>query len=97
MSGDAANGDRIASVLARQRTACREAIRSSPDFTFTEAWLTAMVRAVRYREPTGADAEGFVTVGEIENRGWCKRGYVLLHPGTGEERVVWVFCHRWDP
>ncbi len=80
----------VARAVAGEVEACRAAFRATPGFSFPDAWLDRQVKAIAYAAPTGADGEGYATVGEVRNRAWGKRGFVLLRGETGEVRTIWV-------
>jgi len=79
-----------AAAVAGALAACRAALRGSPGFSYPDSWLTWQVQGQVYAEPTGTDADGFVTVGHVWNRPWGRTGFVLLHPESGDVRTVWV-------
>jgi hypothetical protein len=59
------------------------------DRPVTAAWLLEGLDAVPYDQPSGADAEGFVTVGELRDRRAEQTGFVLVHPDTKVVRIAW--------
>lgn len=63
--------------------------RASPDCSLTDTWLRAAIEAKPYDHPSGADHEGFGTVGELHNRPWMRTGFVLLNPDTNAVKIAW--------
>jgi hypothetical protein len=53
------------------------------------AWLLEGLDAVPYNQPSGADPEGFVPVGELRDVRAERTGFVLLHPATKAVRIAW--------
>lgn len=85
----------LAAVVERAAAAHRAELRARPDFPWPDAWLTSAVKAHVYPQPTGPDAGGWLTIGEVQNRSWCRVGYVMVHPATGRESVTWDSRYVW--
>ena len=59
------------------------------DMPVTAAWLAEDLESVAYDQPSGADDDGFVTVGELRDRRDERTGFVLAHPATKALRIAW--------
>ena len=59
------------------------------DRPVTVAWLAEGMEAVPYAQPSGADGDGFVTVGELRDRRDERTGFVLARPATKALRIAW--------
>jgi hypothetical protein len=59
------------------------------DRAVTAAWLLEGLDAMAYDQPSGADAEGFVTVGELRDVRAERTGFVLVQPETKALRIAW--------
>jgi len=57
------------------------------DQPVTAAWLAEGMEAVPYEQPSGADGDGFVTVGELRDLRDERTGFVLVHPATKALRI----------
>lgn len=63
--------------------------RTAADVPVTVAWLAEGLDAVPYERLSGADGDGFVTVGEVRDGRAARTGFVLLQPATKALRIVW--------
>ena len=81
--------DLIADAMALALALRFNEFRSSPEFSLTDQWLQAAVDAKPYDHPSGADPDGFVTVGELHNLPWQRTGFVPGQPHVerGEDRL----------
>ena len=54
----------------------------------TDAWLQDGMAAVAYDDPSGADGDGVVPVGEVRELRAERTGFVLVHPQTKALRIA---------
>jgi hypothetical protein len=59
------------------------------DRPVTAAWLLEGFDAIPYDQPSGTDAEGFITVGERRDLRAERTGFVLVHPDSKALRIAW--------
>jgi hypothetical protein len=59
------------------------------DRPVTAAWLLEGLDAIPYDQPSGADGEGFVVVGELRDVRAERTGFVLVQPETKALRIAW--------
>ena len=55
----------------------------------TAAWLLEGLDSIAYDQPSGADGEGFVTVGKLRDLRAERTGFVQIHPATKALRIAW--------
>src|SRR5689334_21239629 len=81
--------DLIAEAMKLALERSFDEFRAAPGFSLTDQWLQAAVESKPYDHPSGADPEGFVTVGELRNKPWLRTGFVLVNPETNAVKITW--------
>ena len=79
----------IAEAMALALDLAYQARLDAADQPVRAAWLAEHVAAVPYDQPSGADPDGFVTVGELRDLREERTGFVLVHPATKDVPIAW--------
>jgi hypothetical protein len=83
------NRDLVTEAMALAVALSNAQQRAALATTLTDAWLAEGLDAVPYAQASGADPEGFVTVGELRDLRAERTGFVLVHPATKALQIAW--------